>query len=141
MIVWAIQHDRAKPGNEGAVICYKTSNIDEMLALAIEDGRQILYPKTSIGELVFVAEFENGKENRIVLDQLKKQVSHLLMRCLFYTKGVFKIYLLQGPNFIQMPTTKILSSFPASGTQSHPYIYFSHNTERKKEEHALIYIS
>ena len=58
-----------KPTNDGVVIYFKTENIDETLRMAIESGGQLLYPKTSNGDLGFVAEFEDSEGNRIALHQ------------------------------------------------------------------------
>lgn len=58
-----------KPTNDGVVIYFKTENIDKTLKLVIESGGQILYPKTSNGDLGFVAEFEDTEGNRIALHQ------------------------------------------------------------------------
>ncbi|WP_438424973.1 VOC family protein [Aquimarina macrocephali] len=58
-----------KPTNDGIVIYFNTENIDKTLKIAIESGGQILYPKTSNGDLGFVAEFEDSEGNRIALHQ------------------------------------------------------------------------
>ena len=58
-----------KPTKEGVLIYFKTNDIDETLKLAVQNGGQILYPKTSNGELGFVAEFEDSEGNRIALHQ------------------------------------------------------------------------
>lgn len=58
-----------KPTNDGVVIYFKTENINETLKLAVANGGQILYPKTSNGDLGFVAEFEDSEGNRIALHQ------------------------------------------------------------------------
>jgi len=64
--------DIYKPSKEGTLIYFKSKNIDETLDLAIKNGGQILYPKTSNGELGFVAEFEDCEGNRIALHQSKE---------------------------------------------------------------------
>jgi uncharacterized protein len=58
-----------KPTKDGVVIYFKTENIDATLKLATEMGGKILYPKTSNGDLGFVAEFEDSEGNRIALHQ------------------------------------------------------------------------
>jgi predicted enzyme related to lactoylglutathione lyase len=58
-----------KPTKDGVVIYFNTLNIDETLKLAVENGGQVLYPKTSNGDLGFVAEFEDCEGNRIALHQ------------------------------------------------------------------------
>lgn len=58
-----------KPTNDGVVIYFNTENIDKTLKIAIESGGQMLYPKTSNGDLGFVAEFEDSEGNRIALHQ------------------------------------------------------------------------
>ncbi len=61
-----------KPTKDGVVIYFNTENIDKTLKLATENGGQILYPKTSNGDLGFVAEFEDSEGNRIALHQSVK---------------------------------------------------------------------
>ncbi len=58
-----------KPTKDGVVIYFKTENIDKTLKLVTENGAQILYPKTSNGDLGDVAEFEDSEGNRIALYQ------------------------------------------------------------------------
>jgi predicted enzyme related to lactoylglutathione lyase len=58
-----------KPTKDGVVIYFNTLNIDETLKRAVENGGQLLYPKTSIGDLGFVAEFQDSEGNRIALHQ------------------------------------------------------------------------
>jgi len=61
-----------KPTKDGVVIYFKTDNIDQTLLLATKNGGQILYPKTSNGDIGFVAEFEDSEGNRIALHQSAK---------------------------------------------------------------------
>jgi predicted enzyme related to lactoylglutathione lyase len=58
-----------KPTKDGVVIYFSTMNIDEKLKLTVENEGQVLYPKTSNGDLGFVAEFEDSEGNRIALHQ------------------------------------------------------------------------
>jgi uncharacterized protein len=58
-----------KPTKDGVVIYFKTENIDATLKQVTELGGKILYPKTSNGDLGFVAEFEDSEGNRIALHQ------------------------------------------------------------------------
>jgi uncharacterized protein len=58
-----------KPTKDGVVIYFKTENIDATLKLVTELSGKILYPKTSNGDLGFVAEFEDSEGNRIALHQ------------------------------------------------------------------------
>lgn len=55
------------PCINGTLIYFKTENIDETLALALKNGGELLYPKTSNGPLGFVAEFKDSEGNRIAL--------------------------------------------------------------------------
>ncbi len=57
------------PSKDGVLIYFKTLDIDNTLKLVLENGGKILYPKTSNGELGFVAEFEDSEGNRIALHQ------------------------------------------------------------------------
>jgi uncharacterized protein len=59
--------DIYKPTKNGVVIYFKTNDIDETLKLVQKNGGQILYPKTSNGDLGYVAEFEDSEGNRIAL--------------------------------------------------------------------------
>jgi uncharacterized protein len=58
-----------KPSKNGTLIYFRTENIDDTLKLAVQNGGKILYPKTSNGDLGFVAEFEDSEGNRIALHQ------------------------------------------------------------------------
>ncbi len=58
-----------KPSLCGTLIYLKTDNLDKTLALAIENGGTILYPKTVSEEGYAVAEFEDCEGNRIAIHQ------------------------------------------------------------------------
>ena len=58
-----------KPTKDGVIIYFKTLDIEHTLQLAVENGGKVLYPKTSVGELGIVAEFEDSEGNRIALHQ------------------------------------------------------------------------
>ena len=55
------------PGKQGVRIYFSVSNIDETLQKAVSAGGEVLYPKTSLGELGWVAEFEDSEGNCIAL--------------------------------------------------------------------------
>ena len=59
--------DIYKPTINGTLIYFSTEDIDLTLKLALENGGELLYPKTSNGELGFVAEFKDTEGNRIAL--------------------------------------------------------------------------
>lgn len=59
------------PSKSGVLIYFNTENIENTLAKALQNGGKMLYPKTSIGALGFVAEFEDSEGNRIALHSLK----------------------------------------------------------------------
>lgn len=61
--------DVYKPTKSGVIIYFNTKDIDKTTQLALANGGQMLYPKTSNGELGFVAEFEDSEGNRIALHQ------------------------------------------------------------------------
>lgn len=61
--------DIYKPTKNGVVLYFKTENIDHILKEVEANNGKILYPKTSNGELGFVAEFEDSEGNRIALHQ------------------------------------------------------------------------
>jgi predicted enzyme related to lactoylglutathione lyase len=58
-----------KPTQNGVVIYFRTTDIDKTLELVVTSGGEILYPKTSNGDLGFVAEFKDSEGNRIALHQ------------------------------------------------------------------------
>jgi predicted enzyme related to lactoylglutathione lyase len=64
----ALAHgDSYRPGPQGVRIYFSVANIDETLRRAVEAGGKVLYPKTSIGEHGFVAEFEDSEGNCIAI--------------------------------------------------------------------------
>jgi len=62
-----------QPTKQGVLIYFKTENIDEVLELVVKNSGQILYPKTSNGDLGFVAEFKDSEGNRIALHQSREK--------------------------------------------------------------------
>ena len=61
------QGDSYFPGKQGARIYFSVINIDDTLAKAASLGSKVIYPKTSIGDLGWVAEFEDSEGNCIAL--------------------------------------------------------------------------
>ena len=57
------------PTMQGVLVYFGTTDIDAILQKAVEAGGEILYPKTSNGELGHVAEFKDSEGNRIALHQ------------------------------------------------------------------------
>jgi len=55
------------PSTKGTLVYFNTDNIDQVLSRVNSNGGKTLYPKTSIGELGWVAEFEDSEGNRIAL--------------------------------------------------------------------------
>jgi len=55
------------PSVDGTRVYFAVDDIDDVLARVSDLGGKVLYPKTSIGELGFVAEFEDSEGNRIAL--------------------------------------------------------------------------
>ena len=60
------------PSKTGSLVYFFTDDIDSILSKVISNGGKTLYPKTSIGELGFVAEFEDSEGNRIALHSKTK---------------------------------------------------------------------
>jgi hypothetical protein len=58
-----------KPTKEGVIIYFSTDDIEATLKKVLANNGKILYPKTSNGDLGFVAEFEDSEGNRIALHQ------------------------------------------------------------------------
>ncbi len=61
--------DIYKPTLDGVVPYFHTDSIEKTLEKAIANGGVALYPKTSNGELGYVAEFQDSEGNRIALHQ------------------------------------------------------------------------
>ncbi|MFN4767532.1 MAG: VOC family protein [Ignavibacteria bacterium] len=57
------------PTVQGILIYFGTDDIDAILQKAVEADGEILYPKTSNGELGHVAELKDSEGNRIALHQ------------------------------------------------------------------------
>lgn len=55
------------PTINGAVIYLSVGDIDDVLARAGEQGSELLFPKTPIGEGGFVAEIADSEGNRIAI--------------------------------------------------------------------------
>lgn len=55
------------PSTAGTLVYFSTDDINQTLDKANASGGKTLYPKTSIGELGWVAEFEDSEGNRIAL--------------------------------------------------------------------------
>jgi len=62
-----VKGDSYTPSKAGARIYFSTEDIEDILAKACAEGGMVLYPKTAIGELGYVAEFEDSEGNRIAL--------------------------------------------------------------------------
>ncbi|WP_316839217.1 VOC family protein [Pedobacter gandavensis] len=61
-----------QPTKDGVLLYFGTENIQQTIALAVQNGANILFPITSNGEWGFVAEFEDSEGNRIALRQSLK---------------------------------------------------------------------
>ncbi len=59
------------PSKTGAILYFRVASIDHVLARATAAGTRILYPKKDIGDLGYVAEFEDSEGNRIALTEQK----------------------------------------------------------------------
>lgn len=55
------------PSQSGTLVYFSTKSIDETLKRVHAQGGKTLYPKTSLGELGSVAEFEDSEGNRVAL--------------------------------------------------------------------------
>ncbi|WP_306120941.1 MULTISPECIES: VOC family protein [unclassified Roseitalea] len=64
-----VMGDVYEPSEAGAIVYFSVADIDRALALATENGAQVLYPKKDIGDQGFVAEIEDSEGNRIALHQ------------------------------------------------------------------------
>ncbi|OYQ36888.1 glyoxalase [Flavobacterium cyanobacteriorum] len=61
--------DIYKPTTKGILVYFATQDIDATLNAALQNGAKVLYPKTSNGDLGYVAEFQDTEGNRIALHQ------------------------------------------------------------------------
>jgi predicted enzyme related to lactoylglutathione lyase len=59
--------DSYRPSLDGTRVYLGVDEIDAVLGRVVEHDGRVLYPKTSIGELGHVAEFEGSEGNRIAL--------------------------------------------------------------------------
>lgn len=57
------------PSREGARIYLRAGPIEEILRRVVAHGGEVLYPRTPIGELGFVAEFGDSEGNCIALHE------------------------------------------------------------------------
>lgn len=55
------------PSHDGTRVYFAVDSIDDTLESVLQHGGRVLYPKTSIGELGHVAEFEDSEGNRVAL--------------------------------------------------------------------------
>jgi uncharacterized protein len=55
------------PTTKGSLIYFTTDSIEDTLSKVNLNGGRTLYPKTSVGEFGWVAEFEDTEGNRIAL--------------------------------------------------------------------------
>lgn len=61
------------PSINGIIIYFNTNNIEETLKKVIEQGEEILYPKTFNEKYGFyVAEFKDSEGNRIAIQQITR---------------------------------------------------------------------
>ncbi len=65
------QGDVYVPSKTGTIVYFKVTDIDSVLARAVESGGKVLYAKKDIGAAGFVAEIEDSEGNRIALSAPK----------------------------------------------------------------------
>jgi uncharacterized protein len=59
------------PSKNGTLIYFSSKNIEKTLVEVEKNNGKTLYPKTPIGDMGFVAEFEDSEGNKIALHQNK----------------------------------------------------------------------
>jgi predicted enzyme related to lactoylglutathione lyase len=64
--------DSYVPGKQGARVYFNTENIEQTLERAIKAGGKMLFPKTSVADSGWVAEFEDSEGNCIALHSNEK---------------------------------------------------------------------
>ncbi len=57
------------PGKQGARVYFETDSISDTLDKVNRAGGRVLYPRTSVGEYGWVAEFEDNEGNCIALSE------------------------------------------------------------------------
>ncbi len=67
-----VQGQVYKPSLSGIFIYFNTDDIDSIMKKVICQGGEELYPKTSVGQYGFVAEFKDSEGNRIALTEKLK---------------------------------------------------------------------
>ncbi|MCZ7911119.1 VOC family protein [Agrobacterium leguminum] len=55
------------PTQDGAIIYLGVKDIDDVLAKALANGSELLFPKTPVNENLFVAEISDSEGNRIAV--------------------------------------------------------------------------
>lgn len=55
------------PTLHGAIIYLNVADLDVVLARALGEGSEILFPKTPLGDGVFIAKIRDSEGNRIAL--------------------------------------------------------------------------
>lgn len=65
-----VQGDVYVPTVNGAIIYFNVEDIDDVIAKAVAEGREVLFPKTSLGAKGFVAEIGDSEGNRIALQSI-----------------------------------------------------------------------
>jgi predicted enzyme related to lactoylglutathione lyase len=67
-----VQGQVYKPSLTGIFIYFNTEDIDSLMEKVVSNGGEELYPKTSVGQYGFVAEFKDSEGNRIALTEKLK---------------------------------------------------------------------
>jgi len=62
-----VKGDSYVPSSSGPRVYFSVESIDETLSRAISNGGNVAYPKTSVGDLGWVAEFKDSEGNQIAL--------------------------------------------------------------------------
>ncbi|AHK01587.1 MULTISPECIES: VOC family protein [Rhizobium/Agrobacterium group] len=61
------QGDAYVPTQDGMIIYLSVPDIDDVLAKAVANGSELLFPKTPVNENLFVAEISDSEGNRIAV--------------------------------------------------------------------------
>ena len=59
-----------RPGHAGARVYFRVGSVEAALARATAAGGRVLYPRTSIGDLGWVAEIEDSEGNCVALHEV-----------------------------------------------------------------------
>lgn len=55
------------PTRDGAIVYFSVADVDDVIARALANGSELLFPKTLVNDAIFVAEISDSEGNRIAI--------------------------------------------------------------------------